>query len=227
MAGKEFDTPQEIGVIRERLLRSRSFRDQAIGRQDSSKGRLLDKIFRPFALNAKSEYFIPPDDIGMLIEKVDGVRNWIFEYGQDFTHHPEYQRMSHEWETPEFAGSYSAAKYQREKFTKLYWYRAGPIEARAEKEPGHPADDEIRDVLRLMYQDKDMRLTIAFGWNNDFSLIVAFEDEKGDLDDTVLEYSTFREPLNTMTQEECNIITYYLDQYIQQAQTPLPPSPSF
>ena len=82
---EEFQIYNALASIRERLSPLR---------KESPRERLTRQIFEPATRIARSEVLVDPEELAVLMDKVEKSRDFIFRFGKPFTQHPEYQHMN-------------------------------------------------------------------------------------------------------------------------------------
>ena len=202
---KEKDVRNTIESIRQKLLRSKTFRESLSTQKPSMKD-ILEEGVRATHI-VKNEFFVSADKIQLLGEKVETIRNYIFTHGRDFRKHPEYK----DWLAQDFITA--------EEAKKAYWLNESGLfdevlsftEDQSRLFPDKPTE---KLLLTMKSPEKNIEIIgIWFGFHDDFALVIQFGDpEKHGYKE--VEYDTSEIPLGHMTIEEYDIITHYCEQHI-------------
>lgn len=196
MIGKEQERPPQMIVIYDQLKRAKMFKDTTLGPVKLSEEERAERLIRnePTAI-AISEFPIVQEQLGILGQRIDFIRDWLWEHGQDFTHHPDIK---------EWTDSRSVDELKR-----FYWYEDGQIEITADMEK--PKLEEGFRLLVNVGTNTDL-IEIVFDFKDRFELTFGPVDDE-DLADNP--YKSSIRPLVEMIQEEFGITTFYLDSFLQ------------
>jgi hypothetical protein len=154
---------------------------------------------------ARTETLLNPEHKITLKDKVEKIRKDIFRYGKHGRDIADYEeKITYGHRTPTDMEGYYELEGE-EPFVEIV----------AEKNPTHKNENKFAFdfKLSLFVMEEDRHVSIDFGFENDFLLTIDFINPASE-QTVALYHADTRRLIDDMTNEEAQIIKYYLDQLI-------------
>lgn len=237
MQFNEAEVSSVLSGIQERMARGRVLRFVELGGKEQEHYRRQNAkiwLHRPTYPEARSDFFVIPEEIGILEGRITQVRRLIFSEGQDYTNNSDYPRFT--------SGDLQQYNFRTDdEWRRMHFLYRNGFHAHADLEPllsEKESEDRSElgvedfenwrntlfaspskvdgaliqkegnpgDRLYLMIDSPGRNIEFRFGFRNDFILAILFQPSGY--------YHTSRTPITEMTHEEFIVVDYFMGRFI-------------
>ncbi len=190
-----------LEAVRERLV---------VAGPSTQEERLLGDIFDVPTDVAGSEILAPSDKLADLDYKIDIVREFLFKNGTPWVQHPDHLKKWSDGSDP------VGDKRTLDELSKLYFYSSKNSVLRVEllvdiEKPHDEVDNPYR--LFMIVDTEGCEAELSFDFSGNFTLYCGFTEKVQGEHKVRYKYRSGEKHIAYMTDEECQIINYFMDQF--------------